>query len=122
MYLIGRADPLQLKAQAVLQDLVRARRRLVTSAEVLQEICHRYQAIKKIEFIRPCFDVIDGIVDQIFPITKQDVEESLNLLLGYKGLSARDALHIAVMRNLGIKEILSLDEDFDEIPWITRLS
>jgi len=36
-------------------------------------------------------------------------------------LSARDALHIAVMEQNGIGRILSFDSGFDGLPGITRL-
>jgi predicted nucleic acid-binding protein len=41
MYLVG-AHPYKTDAQRWLEKLVRERRRLVTRAEVLQEILHRY--------------------------------------------------------------------------------
>jgi len=37
-------------------------------------------------------------------------------------LSARDALHIAVMGHQGIKRILSFDAGFDAFPGVTRLT
>lgn len=121
MYLIGSEHPNRARAQVVLEDLINNRRRLVTSAEVLQEICHRYCAISRREFIQPAFDTVLGIVDQVYPITPEDVQEAKTLLLGYHSLAARDALHAAVMRNLGLKEIFSFDQDFDQFSWITRL-
>jgi len=38
------------------------------------------------------------------------------------GLSARDALHIAVMEHHGIEQIMTFDSGFDGFPGITRLS
>ncbi len=121
MYLIGKPHDLKIRAQVLLEQLVRSRRRLVTSAEVLQEICHRYQAIRAPEFIRPCVDNFLGIIDQVYPITQQDVQESISILLGYPGLSARDSLHLALMKNLGLEEVLSFDKDLDVFAGIRRL-
>jgi len=121
MYLLGTDHPNKDQSRKILETLVAARRRLVTSAEVLQEICHGYCAINRREYIQKAFDAIQGIVDQIFPITREDVERSKTILLGYHELSARDALHVALMQNLGIQEIFSFDSDFDRFPWINRI-
>lgn len=43
------------------------------------------------------------------------------MLAGY-GLSARDALHVAVMISVGIGRILSFDSAFDLFPGIERIS
>jgi len=89
---------------------------------VLQEICHRYCAIKRTESIQPAFDALYGIADEIFPITREDVEQSKNIILSYPKVAARDSLHAAMLKNLGITELLSFDADFDQFPWIMRLS
>ena len=121
MYLVGAEHPLKHRAAAILEELIRARRQLVTSSEVLQEICHRFCSINRREFLQPAFDTMRGIVDHIYPVTAEDVEESKALLLGYANLSARDSLHLAVMKNLGIKEMFSFDKDFDSFAWISRV-
>jgi predicted nucleic acid-binding protein len=46
MYLIGAAHPHKTDAQVILERLIAAGQRLVTDAEVLQEILHRYTAIE----------------------------------------------------------------------------
>lgn len=122
MYLIGASHPLKDRARLLIGELIRSKRRLVTSAEVMQELCHRYAAIGRLEFLQPAFDVLNGLVDHVFPITKEDVEASKALVLGYKNLSSRDALHVAVMKNLGILDLLSFDKDFDRFAWIRRIS
>ena len=49
MFLIGGAHPHKAEAQLLLERLVAAGERLVTDAEVLQEILHRHTAIDKRE-------------------------------------------------------------------------
>lgn len=53
MYLMGAAHPHPTEAQVILERLIAAGERLVTDAEVLQEILHRYTAIEKREAIGP---------------------------------------------------------------------
>jgi uncharacterized protein len=122
MYLVGAAHPLKERSHEVVEKLVRNRKRLVTNAEVFQEICHRYQAIKRTDIIQPAFDILLNIVDEVLPITKKDVLRGKDLLLSYVRLSARDALHIAHMENNKIKEIFTFDKHFDQLAWISRIS
>lgn len=42
-------------------------------------------------------------------------------MLGNRALSARDALHAAVMRREGVSRIMSFDGGFDALPGITRI-
>lgn len=53
MYLVGASHPHKLDAQRLLESALSGGERLVTDAEVLQEICHRYVAIKRREAIQP---------------------------------------------------------------------
>jgi predicted nucleic acid-binding protein len=58
MYLIGASHPHKADAQRLLERLNGARERLVTDAEVMQEILHRYVAIDRRDAIQPAFDVL----------------------------------------------------------------
>ena len=121
MYLVGAAHPHKADAQRLLESAVAAGERLVTSAEVLQEILHRYVAIGRRDAIQPAFDALLGVVDEVLGIERRDVERARELVLGSIGLSARDALHAAVMEREAIARILSFDAGFDDLPGITRL-
>jgi predicted nucleic acid-binding protein len=68
MYLIGAPHPHKADAQRLLEKLVSERQRLVTDAEVLQEILHRYVAIGRRDAIQPAFDVLLGIVDDVLSV------------------------------------------------------
>jgi len=122
MYLVGAAHPHKLEAQRLLESALSAGERLVTDAEVLQEICHRYVAINKREAIQPAFDAILGVVDDVLAIERTDVEHAKDTVLRYQSLSARDALHLAVMARRDITQLMSFDRGFDEYPGIKRLA
>lgn len=96
--------------------------RLVTSAEVLQEILHRYVAIERRDAIQPAFDALLGVVDEVYAIEQKDVERARVVLDGGITTSARDALHVAVMEHHGVARILSFDQDFDALPGVDRVS
>ncbi len=98
MYLIGASHPHKTDAQLLLERLARDRRRLVSDAEVLQEILHRYTAINRRDAIQPAFDVLLGIVDEVLPVDYAVAEEAKGIVLSYRSLSARDAIHLAVTK------------------------
>jgi hypothetical protein len=122
MYLVGAAHPHKADAHRLLEKLISARQRLVTDAEVFQEILHRYVAIDRRDAIQPAFDALLGIVDQVLPVDRKTMERAKAIVLGYRQLSARDAVHLSVMEQNGIGQILSFDSGFDRFPNITRLA
>ena len=121
MYLVGAPHPHKADAQRLLERCILDGERLVTDAEVLQEILHRCVAIDRRDAIQPAFDALLGVVDEVFPVTAEDVARAKDVVLGAAGLSARDALHVAVMENRGVGTILSFDRGFDGRPGIRRL-
>jgi predicted nucleic acid-binding protein len=122
MYLVGGRHAHKADSQRLLEAAVVAGERLVTDAEVLQEVLHRYVAIERRDAIQPAFDAILGVVDEVFPITLSDVEAAKTIVLGQPRLSSRDALHAAVMGREGVTRIMSFDVGFEALPGITRLS
>jgi uncharacterized protein len=122
MYLVGAPHPHKTDAQRLLEQLISDRQRLVTDAEVLQEILHRYAAINRREAIQPAFDALLGVTDQVFTIDEQTVQRAKAIVLARHRISARDALHAAVMEIHGIELILSFDRGFDDLPGIKRLA
>jgi predicted nucleic acid-binding protein len=121
MYLTGSAHPHKADAKLILERLIAADQRLVTDAEVLQEIVHRYAAIGRREAISPTFQAVLDIVDEVISIEKRDVLRAGEIAQSGTAMSARDALHIAVMERHGIRSILSFDADFDRWPGLQRI-
>jgi uncharacterized protein len=122
MYLVGAPHPHKTDAQRLLEKLVSERQRLVTDAEVLQEILHRYVAINRRDAIQPAYDALLGIVDQVLPVDRAAAERAKEIVLGHTQISARDAVHLAVMEQHDIEQILTFDSGFDGFPGIRRLS
>ena len=121
MYLIGAPHRLKTESQILVERVVAAGERIVTDAEVLQEILHRYTAIGRRDAIGPAFRVVLDIIDEVFPIEKADVLRASEIVQNPAGLSARDAVHLAVMERRGVTRILSFDADFDRWPGVTRV-
>ena len=121
MYLVGAPHPHKAEAQILLESLTAAGERLVTDVEVLQEILHRYAAIDKREAIGPALQLMLDITDELFSIEKADVLRASEIVQHRLRLSARDAIHIAVMERHGVRSILSFDMDFDRWPGLRRI-
>jgi uncharacterized protein len=122
MYLVGAPHPHKTDAKRLLEELISGRERLVTDAEVLQEILHRYVAIDRSDAIQPAWNALLGISDEVFAIDQAAAERAKDIVLGQRGLSARDAIHLAIMQIHGIRRILSFDRGFDGFPGVARLS
>ena len=122
MYLVGASHPHKTDAERILERLVRLRERLVTDAEVLQEVLRRYVAIDRRDAIQPAFDALLAVVDEVLPVGGKTVERAKQIVQAYRRLSARDAVHLAIMEEHGIERVLSFDTGFDSFPGIKRLS
>jgi uncharacterized protein len=121
MYLVGAPHPNKDAALRALNALIEAGERLVSDVEVLQEILHRYTAIDRRDAIQPAFDALLGIVDELYAVDLADIQRAKQQLLRTNSLSARDALHLAVMQRHGITRILSFDRGFDVVSGVERL-
>ena len=115
MYLVGAEHPNKARSRALLETAIAAGEPLVTDVEVLQEILHRYVAIE------PCIAVLLGVVDEVFPVELEDVRRTSAIVRSSR-LTARDALHLAVMQRRGVDRILSFDQGFDIVPGIARIA
>ena len=122
MYLVGAPHPNKVDAQRIVEKFAAEGVPLVTDAEVFQEMLHRYVAINRREAIPPAFEALLGVVDEVHPVELQDVERARSILLSYDRLSARDALHVAIMERHKISRILSFDTGFDGFPGLTRVT
>jgi predicted nucleic acid-binding protein len=120
MYLVGAEHPHKADAQRLIERFIREQRRLVTSSEVFQEILHRFVSINRRDRIELAFETLEGLVEEVFAVEPADVFAAKDLIHSNQLLSARDALHTAVMRRCELAEIVSFDRGFDTVAGITR--
>jgi predicted nucleic acid-binding protein len=121
MYLVGADHPNKVAARRLLETAIVEDEPLATDAEVLQELLNRYTAIGRRDAIGPAWDALLGVVDVIHPIELEDVARARRLIDAARTLSARDAVHLAVMHRRGISRILTFDTGFDGIVGIERV-
>lgn len=122
MYVVGQDHPNKHRSIDLLERFVRSEERLVTSTEVFQEILHRYTAITRLDAIDPAFDCLLELVDEVMTFGMKEVNRAKAIIVELQSISARDALHVAVMESADVKRILSFDQGFDACRWIERLS
>jgi predicted nucleic acid-binding protein len=122
MYLVGAEHPNKHTARHVLEGLIASQERMVTDVEVIQEILHRYVAIRRRDAIDPCVTVLLELADEVFDVDVETVLAARDLVRDHEDLSARDALHVAVMRRHGVRRILSFDKGFDQVEGLDRIA
>ena len=121
MYLVGAPHPNKDRAIAILTQLIRDGEQLVTDVEVYQEILHRFTAIRRPDAIDSAFESLDAIAGDVLTYGMPEVRAARALIGSVDGLSARDALHVSVMRKAGTDRIFSFDDGFDKCAGIERL-
>lgn len=67
------------------------------------------------------FETLDGIADDILTLGMSEARPAGAPLRTTDGISARDALHVAVIQEAGSNRILSFDSGSDACPGINRL-
>ena len=82
MYLVGADHPHKAAARRLLENAIGAGERLVTDAEVLQEILHRYIAIDRRDAIQAAFDAVLGVAGGVFAVMVADVEGAKTIVMG----------------------------------------
>jgi predicted nucleic acid-binding protein len=122
-YAAGRDHPLREPCRDVLRLAARHPRSFFTDAEVLQEMVHRYLALRRWpDGKRVVLDFAALMGDSVEQVTAEDVVRVCELADRYVArsgtrLAVRDLLHAAVMiRAEGeAAKIVSADGDFDEL-------
>lgn len=122
MYLVGAPHDNRKRAASLLRSMVARNERMVSDADVMQEILHRYHAIQRPTAMDDALGVLERLVDEVFTIDSADVAGARQLLGELPGLSARDALHVAVMRRHEVRRILTFDAGFDDVEGLERLA
>jgi len=121
MYVAGKEHPHREPARRLLGKIQRGQIEGFTSVDVLQEILYRYTALQKPGLAREVYDTFVQICPVVLGVTLAETDLARNLLGEVDGISARDAIHAAVMINNELEWIASFDKGFDRVPAIRRL-
>ena len=121
MYMAGGPHPNKDRVTTLIRQLRAGGEKFVTDAEVYQEILHRYTSKRRPDLLDAAFRDLDSIVDKVFTFGLPEINHARELLRAVPNISARDAIHVAVMRREGITRILSFDRGMDACPGIERI-
>jgi predicted nucleic acid-binding protein len=121
MYAAGTEHPNKAPSIAFLGRVAAGELQTAVDAEVLQEILHRYRAIRRWEDGRRVYGLARRIVPLVLAITDQVVDRARDLLDVDPLLGARDAIHAAVVLERGLDGLCSYDRDLDRIAPLRRI-
>jgi predicted nucleic acid-binding protein len=123
MYVAGREHPNRASAKHFLERVRNGEIEGCTSTEVLQEILYRYSGMRRHDLVSNVYELFVQVCPVVLPITLADTDVAKDILCRADGqLTARDALHAAVMFNNSLTHIATFDVDFDAIKGISRFS
>jgi len=121
MYASGAEHPLRASCRRVMLAIGSGELAAVTSVEVVQELLHRFIAIRRLEIGRQlASDAMDTFAP-VLPISHALMRRVPDLAARYPQLAARDLVHVATCVHEGITEIVSPDRAFDQVAEIRRL-
>jgi predicted nucleic acid-binding protein len=121
MYVAGGEHPHREPARRFLERIGKGKVDACTSTEVLLEILYRYSSLHRLDLARDVYDLFVEICPVILGVTLADTDRARDLVCGVAGISARDAVHAAVMLNHDIERIATFDTGLDGVPGIRRL-
>jgi predicted nucleic acid-binding protein len=113
MYAAGSGHPNKETSEKILEKISRKQIYGVTSAEVLQEILHRYQSINMLSSGIAIFEEFSNIIDEVLQINFKILESAKNILSGNPSILTRDAVHAATMEYYSIDYIATFDKHFE---------
>lgn len=121
MYAAGSEHPLRTPCQRLLERVADGSLDAVTSVEVVQEILHRFTALRRpgvgAAMARDALDLFAPVL----PVTHAVMRRMPELVELHGTLAARDLVHVATCLEEGIGEIVSPDRGFDSVDGIRRL-
>jgi predicted nucleic acid-binding protein len=121
MYAAGREHPFKQRSAVFLELVANGTLAAAIDAEVLQEILHRFRALRRWREGKVVYDAARVVVPIVLPVTGEVIDRARELLDRYSSLMARDAVHAAVVEIHKLDSICSFDQDFDRIIGLRRI-
>jgi len=123
MYAGGKEHHYREPCRWVMSEVAEGRLEVAIDTEIIQEILYRFGAIQRWQTGAAMARDVVALVPAVHSAEVDDVRLAIELFERYgpRGVAARDALHVAVMKNRGLTEIITTDPHFDLFEEITRL-
>jgi predicted nucleic acid-binding protein len=121
MYAAGGDHPMRDACRRIIDRISDGSLDAATSAEVIQEILHRFLSIGRPESGATLVERTQDLMAPVLPITHA-LMRRVPLLAGrYPFLAARDVVHIATCIHEGITDIITPDRGFDQVTELRRI-
>jgi len=104
----------------ILEKVARGELEAVTSALVIIELVNALRKYGLGNEVKRVVDAIFSLDISIHEVDSLDVRNAASIF-DESRISPYDCAHAAVMKRVGIINIISADKDFDKIHWIKRL-
>ncbi len=121
MHAAGGEHPLRDPCRRIIDGISDGSVDGVTSAEVVQEIFHRFLSIRRPEDGAILAERTQDLMAPVLPITHALMRRVPELARRYPTLDARDLVHVATCIHEGITEIISPDRGFDQVAELRRI-
>jgi predicted nucleic acid-binding protein len=121
MYAAGAKHANKRPSLDLLIRIARGEQDGIIDAETLQEVLHRYRALRRWSDGRKLFDEARRLFPVVLPVDSEVQDLARELLDEDERLTARDAIHAAVVFLHELEAICSYDRDFDRLEDLRRV-
>ena len=123
MYAAGKEHEYKQPCINILQKVKENTFISIIDTEVIQEILYRYHHIGLEESALELSWSILELVSIVLPVSQEDIKLALFYYKKYQEfkISPRDFIHLAIMVNNGLTDIISTDQHFDKFEEIKRI-
>jgi uncharacterized protein len=121
MYAAGADHPLKQPSAEIVRRIAAGKLNAVTSAEVIQEIAHRFVHAGHQEQAAQLMSLALDLFSPVLPISQAVVARLPALVRRYPSLQARDLIHVATCLEERIDAIVSPDRGFDLVAELRRI-
>jgi len=121
LYAAGGPHPLRESCASVLRRVADGRLNATVNSEVIQEILYVLIRRGRRDDALKLADHLTSLFPDLLAVTREDVATACGLLRRYPRLTVRDAVHVGTMLRNGLRTVVSVDSDFDQVAEIRRV-
>ena len=120
IYAEGREHIYRIPCRSILEQTKTWPHRYTIDVEALQEVLYVYSSRGELETGTGIIERLMARLPSIISITAAEITIAMRLMAETRNLSARDAIHAAVVIEHGLEGIVSADQDFDRVLGLRR--
>jgi predicted nucleic acid-binding protein len=121
LYAADPRSPYHEACKGILVGIAKGSLKAFTSVETIQEIVYFHQRQRQIRQGLKLVDDIFKLMPELLPVDKEIIIKFRKLLDRYPGVPSRDLVHLATCEVNGLRDIISIDRDFDKFKEVSRI-